>query len=131
MVTAGKDRIIKLWNLKAQFSGKQTEKKETIWLWDFKGHRSDITSIRFRENSHDFVSLSEDRALKIWDSSRKAFMENLYGHASDPIWLERLGSKFMISVGYDCRPILWKIDQEKIIKFQKQLFSLGRICFID
>ena len=125
LVTGGKDRVIKLWNLKAQFKVEDSENTETIWLWDFKGHRGDITSLRFRQNSHDFASLSEDRSLKIWDASRKAFMENLFGHASDPIWLERLGTKFMVSAGYDCRPILWKIDQEKIIKFQKQLFSLG------
>lgn len=124
LVTAGKDRIIKLWNLRKAVSEKK-EKKEVTWMWDFKGHRADITAVRFKENSLDFVSLSEDRALKVWDSSRRAFMENLYGHASDPVWLERLGNNFMVSVGYDKTPILWKIEQEKIVKFHKQLFSLG------
>ena len=124
LVTAGKDRIIKLWNLKTK-SNDITQINQKMWLWDFQGHRADITGIRFKENSHDFVSLSEDRTLKIWDASRRAFMENLFGHASDPMWLERLGNKFMISSGYDNTPILWKLEQEKIIKFQKQLFSLG------
>jgi hypothetical protein len=126
LATAGKDRIIKLWNLKLKFNDVNS-KKEQAWLWDFQGHRADITAVRFKENSHDLVSLSEDRTLKIWDCSRRAFMENLFGHASDPIWLERLGNKFMISSGYDGTPILWKLEQEKIIKFQKQLFSLGTV----
>lgn len=125
LATAGKDRIIKLWNLKTNFINNNGEKKEEAWLYDFKGHRADITTIRFKANSHELVSLSEDRALKIWDVSRRAFMENLYGHASDPVWMERLGNQFMISVGYDRTPILWKLEQEKIVKFQQQLFSLG------
>jgi ribosomal RNA-processing protein 9 len=81
--------------------------------------------------SYDLVSLSEDRALKIWDTDKRAFLENLYGHGGNPVWLERLGNKNMISVGYDKQPIIWKIEEEKILKFSKLPFSIDCVTQLN
>ena len=116
LITAGKDRVIRLWSLKAN-----------KFLYEFKGHRGNINAVKFKDNSHDFVSLAEDRALKLWDAERRGFLETFYGHSSQPISLDRLGTKFFVSGGYDSAPIVWKIEQEKIMKFLKQPFSIGKL----
>ena len=116
LITAGKDRVIRLWTLKAN-----------KFLYEFKGHRGSINAVKFKDNSHDFVSLAEDRALKLWDAERRGFLETFYGHSSQPISLDRLGTKFFVSGGYDSAPIVWKIEQEKIMKFLKQPFSIGKL----
>lgn len=32
-----------------------------------KQHRSQITDVKFRPNSYECVTISEDRSLKLWD----------------------------------------------------------------
>lgn len=66
MVTSGKDRQIKLWDLKNQ------ELIET-----FKGHKDTIQGLKFGINSNVFCSASCDRSFKLWDASERAFMDTL------------------------------------------------------
>lgn len=119
LITAGKDRLVRLWDLKS-----------SCFLHAFRGHRGSITGVRFKDNSHDFVSLGEDRAMKLWDGQKRVFLETFYGHAAQPVSIDRLGGRFFVSSGYDATPIVWKIEQEKIMKFQKQLFSLGNFFIL-
>jgi WD40 repeat protein len=66
LVTAGKDRMIKLWDA---HSNKLIE--------TLKGHRDSIHGVKFQQNSNVFASVSCDRSFKMWDAGERAFMETL------------------------------------------------------
>ena len=120
MITAGKDRVIKLWDL-----------IENKHLHDFKGHRSAINCLKFRFLSHDFISGSSDRSMKLWDANQLGLIQNLYGHRSDMLDLDILSETTAVSVGVDKTPIVWKIDKETQMVYQEQMFSLDCCCAIN
>ena len=113
LITAGKDRIIKLWDI-----------IDNKHLHDFKGHRSAINCLKFKFLSHDFISGSSDRSMKLWDANQLGLIQNLYGHRSDMLDLDILSETTAVSVGLDKTPIVWKLDKETQMVYQEQMFSL-------
>lgn len=67
LVTAGKDRMIKLWDV-----------HNKILIDTFKGHRGSIYGIKFALNTNTFTSVACDRSFKMWDAGERAFLETLY-----------------------------------------------------
>lgn len=73
LITAGRDNIIKIWNL-TNYS----------FYGDLEGHKGNINvavwsnkSVCFKFNSYECCSLSDDGTMKVWDAAQKGFMENL------------------------------------------------------
>lgn len=113
MITAGKDRVIKLWDI-----------NESKHLHDFRGHRTAVNCLKFKFLSHDFISGSSDRSMKLWDAVQRGLIQNLFGHRADMLDLDILSETTVVSVGLDKTPIVWKIDKETQMVYQEQMFSL-------
>ena len=58
VVTAGKDKIIKLWKI--------NEVGKPKLIANYKGHSDDVCSIGLMQKSHLLVSVGEDKTLKLW-----------------------------------------------------------------
>lgn len=101
LVTAGKDRMIKLWN-----------PLEVTLLHTFKGHKDTIQGIKFGINTNQFCSISNDRTFKIWDATEKAYLETLYGHKSEVNSIDAQTGENFISSGYDKSVIIWKTEHQ-------------------
>ena len=57
MITSGTDRIIKLWDM-----------NNNKLIKEFKGHRGQVNDVKFSRVNNEFVSISEDKTLRQWDS---------------------------------------------------------------
>lgn len=96
---------------------------ELTLITTLEGHRDVITGVKFRPGSHELISVSLDRSLKQWDVTHGTVLETLYGHRSDIIDVDSMGS-FAISCGFDKTPIVFKLEKETQMMFDEQLFSL-------
>lgn len=96
---------------------------ELVLLLNLSGHRDAIHSVKFRHNSHECVTASADRSLKVWDVAQGGLIETLFGHKSDMLDIDVLG-EHVVSVGLDKLPIVFKLDRETQMIFDDQLFSL-------
>lgn len=47
-------------------------------------------------------------------------MENFYGHKSAGLDIDVISKEFMVSGGFDKRPIIWKIPQESQLIFRER-----------
>jgi WD40 repeat protein len=57
-VTAGKDKVIKLWKI--------NEVGKPRLVANYKGHADDVCGIALMRNSHLLVSVGEDKTIKLW-----------------------------------------------------------------
>ena len=116
LITAGKDRIVKLWDVKTM-----------SLLHNFTGHRATVNCVRFRMLSHEFLSGSSDRSLRYWDAEQRGLIQNLYGHRSCMLGLSALSTETLVSVSFDKTPVVWKLEKETQMMFKEQQFSLDCI----
>lgn len=58
IVTAGKDKTIKLWKL--------NEAAKPRLIANYRGHSDDVCGIAWLPKSHLLVSVGEDKTIKIW-----------------------------------------------------------------
>lgn len=167
LVTAGKDRTLKVWNLGAYTKDLETMKRniargdfaikgkrgslvvghrklssegrtaprapnglpyvekhpELQLLHDMAGSRDWVTGVRFRHGTHDVVSASADRSLRLWDAAQGVLMETLYGHKGDMTDVDAMAEN-AVTVGFDKRPIVFKVEKETQVVFDEQLFSV-------
>lgn len=119
LITAGKDKVIKLWDVETQ-----------SLLHTFTGHRAAINCLKFRMLSHEFLSGSSDRSLRYWDAEQKGLIQNLYGHQSCMLALSALSTEALVSVSFDKTPVVWKLEKEKQMMFKEQPFSLDCVSAI-
>ena len=71
MVTAGKDRMIKLWDLNSNKLSAYFNLVDTL-----KSHRDTVNCLKFARNSNTFMSGSNDRTLKLWDAGERAYLDS-------------------------------------------------------
>lgn len=74
MVTAGKDRMIKLWDLNS--NNLSTFKISLILVDTLKSHRDTVNCLKFSKSNYTFVSGSSDRTLKMWDAGERAYLDS-------------------------------------------------------
>ena len=46
-------------------------------------HRDIITGLAFRENSHELLTCSFDRTVKLWSLDEMAYVDTLFGHQAE------------------------------------------------
>ena len=54
-----------------------------------------------------------------------------FGHRSTPVQITPLTDEFMVSCGFDRKPIVWKIPNETQLIFKERYYSLDCITAID
>ena len=106
------------------------ENSEIGLLFSLDGHRDSIHSAKFRLNSYECVTVSADRALKVWDVSQGGLIETFYGHRNEIQDIDAMGTN-MISVGFDKLSILFKLDKETQMVFDEQMFSVDCVKGIN
>lgn len=81
-----------------------------IKLWDvnngtlinsFKGHRGQVNSLCFAKENNTFVSISDDKTLRQWDSGEQCFIEQFYGHKDVGLCISNYNNNDFISCGID------------------------------
>ena len=139
IATGGKDRELKIWDLSKindLFNLTQENKPVNHSLYlnpetSLKGHKGAITCIRFRYNSYECVTGSDDMTLKIWDVDQKGGMDTFYGHRATMTDITQISDRNFISSSCDKFPILWKLEKESQMIFQEQLFPIDSICALN
>ncbi|XP_011876149.1 PREDICTED: U3 small nucleolar RNA-interacting protein 2 [Vollenhovia emeryi] len=85
---------------------------------DLKGHRSPVSGLIFRKDTHTLYSASEDRSVKVWNLDDMAYVESLFGHQSAITSIDALSRERAItSGGYDGSIRIWKIVEESQLIF--------------
>eukprot|EP01017_Pseudomicrothorax_dubius_P035065 TRINITY_DN4869_c0_g1_i1.p1 TRINITY_DN4869_c0_g1~~TRINITY_DN4869_c0_g1_i1.p1 ORF type:complete len:480 (-),score=129.95 TRINITY_DN4869_c0_g1_i1:113-1552(-) len=120
LVTAGKDRLIHLWD---------THNQKLIDT--MKGHRDTIQGIKFKLNSNEFCTVSSDRTLKLWDAAERAYMDTFYGHQAEINGLDVCGENRMISCGFDRKLIVWKLEEESQLIYGGHDYSIDCVKAIN
>lgn len=106
LATAGKDRIIKLWDLRSN-----------KFIHNFKGHRDTIQALKFGRNNNTLMSGSCDRTFKMWDASERAYIDTFFGHKNDINMIDSIGDEDFVTCGFDRQAIYWKIEDETQLVF--------------
>lgn len=76
------------------------------------GHRDTITGITFDKENDQFYTVSNDRALKVWNIREMMYMDSHYGHQSDVLCLDQYSRDRVISCGLDRQVIFWKVNED-------------------
>ena len=58
IVTAGKDKVIKLWKI--------DEEGKPQLIANYRGHSDDVCGVGWLQKSHMLVSVGEDKTIKMW-----------------------------------------------------------------
>lgn len=76
------------------------------------GHRDLVSSLVFRHNSHNLLSSSFDRSVRIWNVDEGSFIEELFGHTGKITSVDCLSRERCVTAGEDISVRLWKIPEE-------------------
>lgn len=121
--TAGKDKIIRIWNLK------KTNLHSTLGGW-FGGHNKEISSLKFGSESEFIITGSADQTLRLWDMRRKReiFKYGIYGDKILTIDCDITGN-FIASAGLERYIKIINIGTEKLEKSLKTNHAVTSVCF--
>ncbi|EAR93107.2 U3 small nucleolar RNA-interacting protein (macronuclear) [Tetrahymena thermophila SB210] len=120
LVTASKDKSIKLWDL-----------KKMGLIQNFNGHRQPINAIKFGINSNQFCTASSDRQFKMWDASDKIFIDTFFGHKADPTYIDSMSANNFISCGFDRQVIIWKTEHQSQLIYGGHDYSIDVVKAVD
>jgi WD40 repeat protein len=104
LMSAGKDGFIKFWDL---------EKSNNL-LFEIPAHNFGIYQLDFINFNKNFVSVSRDKSIKIWDSLNLKVIQKIerkqggHSHAVNAFW--KKSENEIITVGDDKRIILWELN---------------------
>jgi ribosomal RNA-processing protein 9 len=84
----------------------------------FLGHRDTITGITFDKENDQFYTVSNDRALKVWNIREMMYMDSHYGHQADIFAIEKYSKDRVISCGLDRQVIFWKINEDSELLYR-------------
>lgn len=65
------------------------------------GHRDTITDVCFDTENDQFYTVSNDRALKVWNLREMTYMDSHYGHHANISGLDAYTKDRVISCGMD------------------------------
>ncbi|EST09235.1 WD40 repeat [Kalmanozyma brasiliensis GHG001] len=115
LASGGKDRRVCIWRI--------TPSSDTF-LKTLSGHKDAITALSFRLGSHELLTASLDRTLKLYDISQLSYIETLFGHQESVLSLSCLSAETAVSAGgrdRTCR--FWKIRDESQLVFRAGIRS--------
>ncbi|KAI7841799.1 hypothetical protein COHA_004523 [Chlorella ohadii] len=101
------------------------DKKVHIWdarsrqyVRGFPGHKDAVTSLAFREGTHELFSGSLDRSIKLWSLDDMAYVDTLFGHQAEVLALDAARAERCVSCGADRTCRIWKIPEESQLIFR-------------
>jgi WD40 repeat protein len=103
LVSAGKDGMLKFWDL---------EKSNSL-LIEIPAHNYGIYQLSFFNSNKNFISVSRDKSIKLWDTSSLKVIQKIerkhggHSHSVNAFW-KKSDSEF-ITIGDDKRIILWEL----------------------
>jgi WD40 repeat protein len=104
LISAGKDGFIKFWDLK----------NSNNLLFKIPAHNFGIYQLDFIHFNKNFVSVSRDKSIKIWDTHTLKVIQKIerkqggHSHAVNAFW--KKSENEIITVGDDKRIILWELS---------------------
>lgn len=91
----------------------------------FSGHKIAVTGLKFRRNSSQLFSASQDKLIKVWNIDEMSYVETLFGHESAVNGLDSLVKERALSCGgYDKSIRLWKIIDESQLVFHYPKYEI-------
>lgn len=109
--TGGRDRTIGLWEL--------SDAAPAQWLRALTGHKDSVRALAFRGGSHELLSASYDRTVKLFDAAQQSYIETLFGHQEAIQDLSCLRAERAVTAGGRERTLrLWKIREESQLVFR-------------
>ena len=121
LATAGKDRVIKLWDVRT---------REAIHK-GFKGHEDTITSLCMDVENDQLYSVSSDRSMKIWNIRDLCYMDTHYGHTSQVEQIVSYSKDRVLSCGQDRQVIFWKIYEDTQLLYKNPKYDTSCVSCID
>ncbi|CAD5116412.1 DgyrCDS5303 [Dimorphilus gyrociliatus] len=99
----------------------------------FMGHKIAITALKFRRNSSQLFSASQDKLIKVWNTDEMSYVETLFGHESAVNSLDSLVKERAISCGgYDKSIRIWKIiDESQLVFHYSNCTSIECVSYIN
>lgn len=84
------------------------------------GHRDTITDVCFDTENDQFYTVSNDRALKVWNLREMTYMDSHYGHHANIGGLDAYTKDRVISCGMDRQVIFWKVSEDSELLYKNQ-----------
>lgn len=87
-----------------------------------KGHSGAVRSVSFSQDSHQLITASDDKTVKVWTLPSKKFRCTLSGHSN---WVRSAvfspDARLAVSGGDDKLVKLWDISTQKVLKVSGDL----------
>ncbi|CEM33402.1 unnamed protein product [Vitrella brassicaformis CCMP3155] len=111
VVSAGVDRIIRLWDIR---------RPGTRCVDELKGHTGAVTCVCADPDAstNRVYTASNDKSIKIWDLNTRSYVNTLYGHTSKVLCMDILARDRPLTGGEDRTVRYWKMTQETHLIFQ-------------
>jgi len=109
--SAGQEHHIGIW--------RTASAAPTQWVRALRGHKDAVRALAFRHGTHELLSASYDRTVKLFDASQLSYIETLFGHQEAIQDLACLRAERAVTAGgrdRTCR--LWKIREESQLVFR-------------
>jgi ribosomal RNA-processing protein 9 len=86
----------------------------------------------FRRNTHQLLSASADRSVRVWNAADLSFVEALYGHQAEINAVDALYRDRAVTVSNDRSLRMWKIPEEtQLVLKGHHKASLDCVAMID
>ena len=121
LASAGKDRIIKVWNMKS----------ETPDVITLEGHCDDITSLSWYPRSNKvLVSRSKDSTIKLWSIPNRRYVRDIEQCTIDHIALVAWSPNRRYLAYTDFEDIgIWSGKRRRYIKYLNDDSIIGALCW--
>lgn len=119
LAAGGGDKLVHVWDA-----------RNRQHLRAFPGHKDAVTSLAFREGTHQLYSGSLDRSIKIWSLEDMAYVDTLFGHQAEVLGLDALRSERIVSCGADRTCRVWKIPEESQLVFRGYCPTIESVAYL-
>lgn len=86
----------------------------------FLGHKDAITGLTFRERSHELLSCSMDRTVKLWSVDDRMYIDTFYGHQAEILCVDCYHAERPLTGGLDRSCRLWRVTEESQLVYMSQ-----------
>ncbi|KAI9658677.1 MAG: hypothetical protein M1821_002237 [Bathelium mastoideum] len=126
IVSAGDDRLIKLWRMSGKFS---VYNKTKAWEVDTcRGHFQNASACLFHPHQDLILSVGEDKTVRVWDLNRRTSVQS-FKRENDRFWVIAAHPEInLFAAGHDNGVMVFKLERERPASavYQNQLFFITK-----